>query len=95
MDPEDYRVVTGYEPGLIQFIGTLPALELRPDAIQIEFTAGHEAAGDVPSVLRHAIQMVTAHFYETRVPVAFASSSEIPYTLRVLLENQKIGGWCA
>jgi hypothetical protein len=41
---------------------------------------------------RHAIKMLVANFYEQRVPLAFASSTEIPYTLRALIETQKIGG---
>lgn len=89
----DFRVVTATEPGLIQMIGTLPTVECRPDAIQIAFTAGHETAADSPAILRHAVNMLVAHFYEQRVPVAFASTSQIPFGLSTLLENQKVGGW--
>lgn len=95
MDESDYRVVTGYEPGMIQFTGTLPSLESRPDAVEIEFVAGY-AEGSAPAILRHAIKMLAAHLYENRIPVNIGNIvSEIPYTLRNLLENQKLGGWSA
>ena len=92
MAPADYIVVTSYEPGLIKFLGTLPELADRPDAIQIEFTAGHTVA---PSVHTHAIKMMAAHLYDHRLPIAFASCNEIPFSLRTLIENQKIAGWSA
>ena len=88
-----YRVITGTEPGFIQFLAEPPVHEDRPDAIQITFTAGHADPDLTPAVLRHAIKMLACHLYENRMPVAFASCSEIPYTLKTLLENQKVGGW--
>lgn len=93
MDDSDYVTIDGTEPGMIHFMGTLPSLESRPDAIQIEFTAGHTTTEDVPAVLKHAIKLLVAHFYETRTPIAFAASSEIPFTLQFLLNNQRIRGW--
>jgi uncharacterized phiE125 gp8 family phage protein len=95
MSAGDYRVITTTEPGILQIIADLPAVDDRPDAIQIEFTAGYSVASAVPATLRHAIKMMVAHLYENRVPVAFAGTYEIPYTLKTLLENNKIGGWCA
>lgn len=91
----EYLVVTSAEPGIIQFTESLPTLSDRPDAIQITFTAGYASADLVPPGLRHIIKMIVGHFYETRTPVAFANASEIPYTLRFLIDQQKIRGWCA
>lgn len=93
MDTADYRVITGLEPGMVQIKTAPPATEIRPDAIQINFTAGYSDPGSTPPTLRHAIKMLAAHLYENRLPVAFASCSEIPFTLKTILENQKIGGW--
>ena len=93
MSADDYRVITAAEPGLIQIHGDLPDVDDRPDAIQIEFTAGYSNPTLAPAVLRHAIKMVVAHLYENRLPVAFASCSEIPLGTSMLIENQKIGGW--
>lgn len=89
----DYRVITGTEPGRIQITCDLPAVEDRPDAIQIEFKAGYTNPQSSPPGLRHAIKMIVANLYENRLPVAFTSCAEIPFTVRTLLENQKIGGW--
>jgi len=89
MSASEYRVVTGAEPGRIQLVDSPPSIHDRIDAIQITFTAGAECAS---AMSRHAIRMLVAHFYENRTPVAFASSSEIPFTLKTLIEAQKIGG---
>jgi uncharacterized phiE125 gp8 family phage protein len=89
LDPTDYRVITTSEPGAIQFVGTPPDVADRADAIQIEFAAGNDCA---TAMAKHAIRMLTAHFYEQRTPVAFASVTEIPFTLRAIIENQKIRG---
>jgi uncharacterized phiE125 gp8 family phage protein len=93
LSASNYRAITTTEPGLIQIHGDLPDLDDRPDAIQIEFTAGYSDPSLAPAVLRHAIKMVVSHLYENRLPVAFASCSEIPYSLSNLIENQKVGGW--
>lgn len=94
MDAADYDAITTTEPGGIYFAGDVPEVDTtRPDAIQIEFTAGYSQPELAPAILRHAVKMMVAHFYEQRVPIAFASASEIPFGLRTMIENQKVGGW--
>ena len=93
MPTSDYRVVTGYEPGLIQFIEDLPTLEPRPDAIQIAFTAGYATPDQTPSILKHAIKVCVADFYEQRVSIAFGQPHEVKPVLFNLLQNQRVGGW--
>jgi uncharacterized phiE125 gp8 family phage protein len=93
MSANDYRVITSTEPGQVQITGSLPAVEDRPDAIQITFVAGYSLPRQSPQGLRHAIKMIVANLYENRQPVAFSSCNEIPFTLQTLLENQKTGGW--
>ena len=89
LDPSEYRVITGAEPGRVQLLNSPPAIFDRIDAIQITFIAGN----DCPHAMsRHGIKMLVANFYDQRVPIAFASATEIPYTLRAIIENQKIGG---
>lgn len=96
MSAEDYRVITSVEPGILQVIGgSLPSLEDRMDAVQIEFTAGHSSSDLVPATLRHAMKLLVAHLYEERKPVAFASCQEIPHTLRTLIEANRVSGWFA
>jgi len=90
MSASDYRVITTAEPGMIQLKNSPPSVDDRIDAIQITFTAGTDCA---PAMSKHAIRMLVAHFYENRAPVAYASTYEIPFTLKALIENQKIGGF--
>ena len=95
MPPEDYRVITTTEPGMVQIIGDMPAFDSRPDAIQIEFTAGYSSPALAPAMLSHAVMSLTVHFHENRAPIVFSSHRELPFHLTNLIENQKIGGWCA
>ena len=92
MDSAYYRAVPGYEPGLLHFIGPMPELDERPDAIQIDLTAGHTTA---PAMHRHAVKLLTAHLYEQRTPLAFSSVADLPYSLTTLIHSQKIAGWSA
>jgi len=90
MSASEYRVITGAEPGRIQLVNSPPAIHDRIDAIQITFKAGTST----PTALsKHAIKMLVGNFYEQRTPISFAAASEIPYTLRAIIENQKIGGY--
>ena len=91
MPSEDYSVIINAEPGLMHIKADLPALDARPDAIQIQFVAG--VTDSTSATLKHAVKMLVAHLYENRMPVAFASCNEIPFALRSLIENQKIGGY--
>ena len=89
MSASAYRVITGAEPGRIQLVDSPPSIDDRIDAIQITFTAGADTA---PAMSKHAIKMLVANFYEQRTPISFAAASEIPYTLKSIIEAQKIGG---
>lgn len=95
IDPSEYRVITTTEPGIVQMTGALPAVDDRPDAIQIEFTAGHAEPGLISPLHRHAIKMLVAHLYEERTPVAATELKEIPWALQGIIQNLKVGGWVA
>lgn len=89
----DYRAITTVTPALCQIIADLPALADRPDAIEIVFAAGADAAS-TPAALRHAVLLVVSHLYEQRAPVNVGNiTSELPLSLRHLLESHRIGGW--
>jgi uncharacterized phiE125 gp8 family phage protein len=95
MPTTDYRVITGYEPGMIQFIGDLPSVHERMDAIQITFVAGY-GYDETPAILKHAVKMVVANLYENRVPVITGmTATELPQSLNNLIQNQRVGGWFA
>lgn len=92
----NYTVMTTYEPGGIFFASSyeLPDLNTeRPDAVEIEFTAGYASIADVSPGLRHAIKLLTAHWYENRLPVAAVNLTEIPVSLRDIITQQRKGGY--
>jgi len=39
----------------------------------------------VPQALKHAVLLLVAHWFETRLPVAFEGANEIPFTVGVLI----------
>ena len=42
---------------------------------------------------KHAIKMLVSNYYDQRAPIVTGSiATEIPYTLKAIIENQKIGG---
>jgi len=92
----DYIVITGTTPGCVQLLVDAPALAERPDAVQIEFTAGVASPANVPPTLLHAVRLLVSHFYELRTPVNVGNIvNDIPLGLRHILESQRVNGWCA
>jgi uncharacterized phiE125 gp8 family phage protein len=90
----DYIAVTGTEPGTLVLTGDLPSVFSRPDAVQVEFKAGHEHAGDVPQVQRHLIKMMVHHLYEQREFINVGNIvTKIPLTMNMMLNHIKVGGW--
>lgn len=58
----------------------------RSDGVKVEFTAGYgAAAASVPAVLRTAILMIVAHWYENRETSAPGSLTEIPFGASMLI----------
>lgn len=54
--------------------------------IEIDIVAGFgDAAADVPEPLRHAIRLLTAHWYENRGVVAAEARATVPLTVGALL----------
>lgn len=93
LSTSDYRAVLYAEPAMIQHLDNAwPELDDRPDAVQIEFVAGHSDDNPPPPGYLHAIRMLVAHLYEERKPIAFTSFNEIPYTLTYLIEMQRMDG---
>jgi hypothetical protein len=73
-----------------------PDTYIRPDAVQIKFTAGYgTAASSVPNNVRHAVLLLTKHLYDNRdvVIVGSGSAIEIPHGIRNILDSRKVGGW--
>lgn len=92
----NYHVVTATAPGMIVLAdgASWPSLAVRPDAVEINYTAGAANAAAVPSGLRHAVLLVLAHLYELRAPVNVGNIvNELPFSLRHLLESHRSEGW--
>ena len=91
-----YQVVTGGEPGrILPTLGNAwPSLADRPDAVQIQFTAGYGAtAASVPALLRLAICSLTAWFYEQRQPVNLGNIvNQLPHALDAILLKYRVRG---
>jgi uncharacterized phiE125 gp8 family phage protein len=66
-----------------------PTTQSVLDAVTISFTAGHGSANAVPNVLKLAVKMLVAHWYEHRLAVSEVDSRstqvEVPLGVRNLL----------
>lgn len=84
-----YTVETASRPARLVW-KNIVSLEpgLRAGGIEINFTAGFGATGDsVPAPLKHAILLLTAHWYEHRDPVEIGSSAaKIPDAVTDLIQ---------
>ena len=65
----------------------LPNLEDRPNALEINYTAGYGTAStDVPTPIIQAVKFLTNHLYEQRVPVINGTiSTPVPFTYNAIL----------
>lgn len=89
LPPTSYLVDLASQPPRIVFNGyARPSPGVAANGIEIDFTAGFGNAGaDVPAPLRHAILMLTAHWYEHRDPVEIGSSeARIPEAVSDLIQ---------
>lgn len=98
LDSAAYHVATAYEPGMVALVDgqAWPDLAVRPDAVEITYGAGYDEPTAVPAILRQTVRFMLSHLYEIRGTVAVGNIvNEIPFTLRHLLDLQKVGGYCA
>lgn len=68
-----------------------PDIIAVPEAIRVRFTAGYST---IPEPLKHAITMLVAHWYETRIPVLAGQGQvliDIPYTVEALISPYRPG----
>jgi uncharacterized phiE125 gp8 family phage protein len=95
IDPADYIAITKSNPqGFL--LKSPPDLADRPDAIEVAFTAGSATAGNVRAGMKHAIKILTAHWYEHRANVVTGTiATPIPDTLMSLILQNREGGFTA
>ena len=86
--------IVGPEPGLLP-VDSWPSDNLFDvDSIRIEFVAGFGDAADVPADIRHAIQLLAAHWYETREAVIVGTTvRKVPFAVDALIGPWKLRRW--
>lgn len=95
MDTGDYRVLTNTEPGQValDYGATWPSETLigNDEAIYIRFVAGYgDDRLDVPDDIRHAMLMLTSHYYEMREPTIVGTIlTPVPMTVDRLLADHR------
>jgi uncharacterized phiE125 gp8 family phage protein len=86
---ESYLVDLASRPGRLVWNNTIPPIPGLPaKGIEIDFTAGFGATADsVPAPLKHAILMLTAHWYEHRDPDDIGTSAaQVPAAVSDLIQ---------
>lgn len=96
----NYYALTNCQPGAVALKSTAswPDLYDRPDAVQIQFTAGHGTiASSVPQTLRQAVLFLVKHYYDNRDAFVIGNGSalELPFGVKHMLESKRVGGWAA
>ena len=96
LDPSEYRVDRDATPGVIRttYNGTWPGHLADENSVTVTWWGGYGTDGTaVPRVIRHAILMLVAHWYETRLPVlgSGAVPQQTPLTVRALLDSVQWG----
>jgi uncharacterized phiE125 gp8 family phage protein len=74
LDPSNYEVYSAKVPGFIRFIGEMPPVGDRLDAVRIRYTAGYGLGGDdataqaaaVPELIKAGIKLQLGHLFENR-----------------------------
>lgn len=68
LDPAEYRVVAGVDPvKVLPAAGrSWPAVQAGPGVVEIDYTLGQAAAGDVDPGLITALALLAGHYYENR-----------------------------
>jgi uncharacterized phiE125 gp8 family phage protein len=87
----DHNIVPGRIYPLYE--GVWPAVRGDENSVVVRYPAGYGATGaSVPAILRHAVLLLVAHWFEMRQPVVTGYSQvlPVPHTFETLLAA---GGW--
>jgi uncharacterized phiE125 gp8 family phage protein len=88
-----YDVDTKSEPGRITlaYNQSWPVIRGDVNGIEIIYTAGYGAAGDVPEMVKSAIKLIVGHLYENRETVtAGITAAELPMGAKSLLSIDRV-----
>lgn len=94
LPPSNYIAVTAYEPGMVYLKEDYgwPELSARPDAVQIEFTAGHAA---LPATMKQALLLLCRFYYAGGSPNDAEGGGDDLGKAHLLLNKLRINGWSA
>lgn len=93
---DNYTVDTDLAPGrvVIGYDKSWPTATLfNVNPITVEFVCGYGDAAAVPEDLKHAVELLAAHWYENREPVITgqgATAAKLPYAIDALIWNHRI-----
>lgn len=93
LDTDDYiAAVVGPEPMVLPAGGSWPSGQLfDAESIRVDFTCGFGDPADVPAEIRQAIQLLAAHWYETREAVIVGTTvRKVPFAVDALIDPWKI-----
>ena len=93
LDSAIYDVQLNYEPAQIQLADNqnFPSITKRNDAVVARYTVGYGAASDVPEIIKQAILLTIANFYQNRNSVVVGRiATELPMNVKWLLDTYKV-----
>lgn len=89
LDPAAYTVdPPGSKPGRVTLNpgGSWPEVDETPGSVRVAFTAGYGTDDLLPAMLRQAVLLTFAHWYESREGASEANLREIPMGVRRILD---------
>ena len=93
LDSAIYDVQLNYEPSQIQLADgkSFPSITKRNDAVVSKYTVGYGTASDVPEIIKQAILLTIANFYQNRNSVVVGRiATELPMNVKWLLDTYKV-----
>jgi uncharacterized phiE125 gp8 family phage protein len=84
-----YTVDAASRPGRVALnFGHIWPLTLpNANAVRIEFAAGYGTSAAVPEILKTAVKMLAAHWYENREAAGDRTVTEVPFAVRSILDQ--------
>jgi uncharacterized phiE125 gp8 family phage protein len=96
LSTSQYRVDRTAEPGVIRtvYAGTWPSHLLDRNSISVTWWGGYGEDGTkVPKVVRSAILMLVAYWYERRLAADQIASNAVPFGVSSMLDSIKWGDY--
>lgn len=95
--PETYRLVKDDDMALVELVTgqVWPTVYDRLDAFSVTFVCGYGAASAVPDVLKQAIELTLAHWFENREGATDRVYSELPLGVVDMIGIERKGWFAA